>query len=166
MGLPLGIGNLALSLFMVPGDPVMAILHKAKPGWVPVDTYRFLEFTPLIRVMKAPESEENHGPVATAPSVCPFAGDIVAVRDGSWLGFQWKKDAVSLTVHEDWSVEAPHDSRFGWIDRKGYIHKGLVLGTIDPSKTMALDLTDIHVNPPTKQVCRGNDVIGTYAVDF
>lgn len=53
MGIPfMGLGHLLIALFIVPGDPIIFLLHKAAPQLVPIETYPFMTWHPYIFVIK------------------------------------------------------------------------------------------------------------------
>jgi hypothetical protein len=45
------LGYIGLTILVMLGDPFVFVLHKAKPGWVPVQKYNFLNFVPIVFVL-------------------------------------------------------------------------------------------------------------------
>ncbi len=140
MGVPfMGLGNIVIALLVVPGDPIIYILHKVKPELVPVQEYNFLTWNPFIIVTKSmvggPAKEA--GSRKTDSVKCAYTGRILADKDTTVLGFNWSAKQTAFEIHDDWSVSTPNDHSFGWIDIQGGIHKGRPLGVIDPKATLS-----------------------------
>lgn len=51
VGLFAFLGYLSTTILLLLGDPFTFALHRAKPGWVPVQNYGFLNFVPIVFVV-------------------------------------------------------------------------------------------------------------------
>lgn len=69
LGVPfVGLISLVMSLYAAIGDPLMFVLSKLKPEWIPVDNFKFLNFVMIMFVLKSCEADV---PVIT-PSANPL----------------------------------------------------------------------------------------------
>jgi hypothetical protein len=140
MGIPfMGLGNVVIAILVVPGDPIIYILHKIKPEFVPVQDYSFLTWNPFIIVTKpmmaGPAKKAEN--VKTESTKCPYKGRILVDKDTKVLGLNWTAKQIAFEIRDDWMVATPNDRSFGWIDANGGIHKGRPLGKIDPKATLS-----------------------------
>lgn len=140
MGIPfMGLGNVVIGLLAVPGDPILYVLHKIQPTLVPVQDYRFITWNPFIVVTDecVPQMAMEEMRKTAHIGSCPFKGRILADKDTTVLGFNWRAKETIFQIQEDWKVTTPRDTSFGWIDVNGGIHRGRPLGKIDPQATMS-----------------------------
>ncbi|MFH1675362.1 MAG: hypothetical protein ABIF87_18320 [Pseudomonadota bacterium] len=163
MGIPfMGWGNLVIAIMVIPGDPIMFMLHKAKPEIVPIQKYSLLTWNPFIWVVKdmIPANPASTATVS-GDSACPFTGRILVDKATTVLGFNWPAQATAFTIHDDWKVKDSNGSDFGWIDVNGQIHKGLPSssGKVDPKATLSGG--DTGINIAGGSAFHGNDKFGT-----
>jgi hypothetical protein len=139
MGVPfMGLGHLILALFVIPGDPIMFVIHKVAPNIVPIERYSFITWNPYIFVTEGLTSGiRTTGTTASDTAICPYTGRVLADKDITALGFNWLAKETIFQIHGDWKVSTPKDSSFGWIDVNGDIHKGRPIGKIDPKATLS-----------------------------
>jgi hypothetical protein len=165
MGVPfMGLGNVVIALLVVPGDPLMYILHKIKPELVPVQDYKFLTWNPFIIVMKSMEVgtvEKGKKVVGETSEKCPHKGRVLADKDAKVLGFNWTAKQTVFEIHDDWTVTTPTDRSFGWIDANGGIHKGRPLGKIDPKATLS---SNVMAKIQGSGLWVGNEKVGELVV--
>lgn len=129
-----GVGNVLCMIASVPGDPLVYMLHQAKPEWVPVEKYQFFVFAGFISVYKDQiPKRKSERPVGERPESCPFVGEIVADKEATILGFAYPSSSVMFTIDNNWNVYTKGKT-FGYIDVEGNIRKGL---KGDPKATLA-----------------------------
>jgi len=119
-----GIGSIMCMLFSTPGDPLVHILFKIKPEFVPVEKFNILNFVGIILVYKndipaKASAKKNIGNVT-----CTYSGKIIGDKEGTVLGFSWPTKGTIFSIDEDWNVLAKGAS-YGWIDKNGQIREGL-----------------------------------------
>lgn len=122
-----GVGRILCMIFTTLGDPLVFILFKLKPEFVPVDSYKLFNFACFIVVYESAEPEYINKPsieVEKENLSCPFAGRIIADKEEEVFGFAWPSKATILEIDKNWNVTSNHE-HFGWIDVKGQIRKGL-----------------------------------------
>ena len=140
MGIPfMGLGNVVIALLVVPGDPILYLLHKIKPEIVPVQDYKFITWNPFIVVTDESVTQMAMEETTKKARIgsCTFKGRILADKDTTVLGFNWTAKQTIFDIRDDWKVTSPKDYSFGWIDINGGIHKGEPLGEIDPKATLS-----------------------------
>lgn len=152
-----GIGNIMCMLVAVPGDPLVYFLFKLKPEWVPVKEYRFLWFAAIITVYK----EERDIPISkketnTENKPCTYVGRIVVDKETEILTIPYTTSQTIFTITEDWRVSTPEDSKFGWIDIDGMIHKGITFD-VNPHATLSGEITGLVVRD--KHLYRGYEKV-------
>jgi hypothetical protein len=164
MGVPfMGLGNYVIALIIIPGDPILFILHKVNTKFVPIEKYGFLTWNPFIWVVKDMIAVSS---VSTADvsddSACPFAGRISVDKDTIVLGFNWPAQAIAFTILDDWKVKDSNSSDFGWIDVNGEIHKGSpsLSGEVNQQATLSGGSTGIKIVGDFAY--HGNDKFGTF----
>jgi hypothetical protein len=143
-GLPIiTLGNYILALIVIPGDPIVYVLHKVKPDWVPVERYSFIDFALFIFVTKntaiSLKPIQVEAKQVSVDPACPFAGRVLADKDTKVFGFNWPAKETIFHIAEDWKVSTMKDLDFGWIDVNGAIHKGRPFGKIDPKAVLYSD---------------------------
>jgi len=128
-----GVGNILCMILAVPGDPLVYLIHQLKPEWIPVKEYQLFVFAGFISVYKdqlPKRSSERH--IEERPESCPFAGDVVADKETSIMGFKYPASSVILSIDKDWNVSS-NGKDYGYIDMDGNIRKGLKR---DPKATL------------------------------
>lgn len=120
-----GVGNFICMLITVPGDPLLFALFKLKPELVPVKNFNILNFAGIILVYNDDIPASKTPPATNAEVLsCPFAGRIIADKEGSVMGFTWPTKGTIFHIDNDWNVTSNGKS-FGWIDKNGQIRKGI-----------------------------------------
>jgi hypothetical protein len=163
MGIPfMGLGNVVIALLVVPGDPIVYMLHKIKPEIVPVEEYKFITWNPFIVVTDSSVKQMvmEEPAMRSSTGSCPFKGRILAGKDKTVLGFNWTAKETMFQIQEDWRVTTLKDSSFGWIDINGGIHRGKPLGQIDPKATLSSGVIAKIVG---SGLYVGNDKVGEFA---
>lgn len=145
------------AIAIVPGDPLVYFLHKAKPHLVPTKDYSFFSLSCWIWVLneqhidavKSNVTNKVKGVVDSAVNPekpCPFKGRILVDKDTEVLGFTWPSKTTAFYINEDWSVATENDRRYGWVDVEGKIHEGITLAGIDPKAVLAGGETGLKIN--------------------
>lgn len=138
------VGNMMCMLVSVPGDPLVFLLHNLKPEWVPVKEYKFLWFVGIILVYDNDINIKQEKSQLNSTSNCPFAGKVIADKDVQILYVDWTTKETIFTITNEWRVLTKNDSKFGWIDIDGRIHKGIVFD-VDPKAVMSGELTELII---------------------
>ncbi|MGM0453853.1 MAG: hypothetical protein ACQERN_11870 [Thermodesulfobacteriota bacterium] len=135
-------------LFVIPGDPIMSVMHKNNTNLIPTERYGIIEWTPLITVLKqfSTDATGDSDDGEANDSDCPFEGRILVDKETKVLGFEWPYKATAFLINKDWSVSTENDKDFGWIDVDGEIHKGKPFGGIDPKATLSGGNTGFKIN--------------------
>jgi len=129
-----GIGNVLCLIFAIPGDPLVYVLYKVKPQWVPVEEYSVFELTPYIKVFKDEFTDLRSNKQGSKESDnCPFAGDVIVEKETKVLGFSYPAETAIFSIDNNWNVYSKGKS-FGYIDVDGNIRQGL---KGDPKATLA-----------------------------
>jgi len=139
-----GVGNIICMLASVPGDPLVYILNNLKPEWVPVKEYKFLWFVGIILVYDKDINIKQEKIQSNNTNNCPFVGKVIADKDVQIFYIDWTKKETIFTITNEWRVLTKYDSKFGWIDIDGRIHKGIIFD-VDPKAIMSGELTELEI---------------------
>jgi len=119
-----GIGSIMCMMASTPGDPLVYILFKIKPEFVPVEKFDILNFVGIILVYKNDIPAKVRAKQNTGNVTCPYSGKIIGDKEGTVLGFSWPTKGTIFSIDEDWNVLAQGAS-YGWIDKNGQIREGI-----------------------------------------
>jgi len=129
-----GVGNVMCMFATVPGDPLLYVLFKLKPEIVPVKSLKIFNFVGIILVYSDNISaSKNFSSNKEEVLSCPFAGRIIADKEGGVMGFSWPTKGTIFKIDNDWNVKS-NGTYFGWVDKNGQIRKGL---KGDPEATLS-----------------------------
>jgi hypothetical protein len=124
-----GIGSMMCMLFTVPGDPLLFLLWKVKPGLVPIEELKIFNFSCIILLYNynVPAKIKNiKNANDTKTKDCPYAGQVIADKEGSVLGFSWPSKTTIFKIDKNWNVFWKDSAqKFGWIDKNGQIREGI-----------------------------------------
>lgn len=92
---------LVMALYQTVGDPLVFILHRKKPAWVPLDRYPFFAFTLILWVLK-PEADAApvRAPRARAVEEAPPEQFSTAGEEEAMVELSKQKAAESARIHE------------------------------------------------------------------
>lgn len=132
-----GIGRLTTTIIAIFGDPLLFILHKVKPEWVPIEKLSILNFNAFFLIY------ENDLPNSIKYSKdedeiekCPFKGRVIADTDTSVLGYNYPSKSTIFSIDNDWKVSS-NGKVIGWIDKSGQIREGMkgdISATMTPGR--------------------------------
>lgn len=148
-------GNIMCMLVSVPGDPLVFLLHKLKPEWVPVKEYKFLWFVGTILVYDN-DIPANKSDTTLENQTCPYVGRIVVDKETEILTIPYTTSQTVFTITNDWRVSTPDNSKFGWIDIDGMIHKGIAFD-VNPHAILSGEITGLIVRD--KHLYRGHEKV-------
>jgi hypothetical protein len=120
-----GIGRLTTTIVAIIGDPLLFILHKVKPEWVPIEKLNFLNFNAFFLIYENDlrniiKSSIDDDEIET----CLFKGRVIADTETTVLGFNYPTKSTIFSIDNDWKVSS-NGKTIGWIDKSGQIRKGM-----------------------------------------